>query len=144
MRQHVFVEERLNAPANKVWELVSTGTSIEKFLPDMITKSEVGEHGACMGGTRTCTLASGERFDEHIELKDDDKMIFQYSMPGVPGMPAKNFISTLIVKDAGEGSTLSWQASYEPEEGKAEEMEKMLTHVHTTAIQNIGKIVEGS
>jgi len=88
---------RISRPAEEVWEVVSDAAGISAWFPGI-------EHATAGDGTRSCTLAGGQRLEEDVVNVDDSLRRFQYTITG--GMPVEQHLGTVDVLEDGPGQSL--------------------------------------
>jgi hypothetical protein len=105
----VSVVRDLKHGADRVWKLVSdfgdtswmpagTPCRLEGRGPGMIRHIGAG----------AMTLA------ETLESVDDEARTLTYTIPGELPFPARDYRSTMVVREKGAGSQLEWSCTYEP------------------------------
>lgn len=110
-RQKVEITREINAPADKVWSVVSNFQDLS-WIPGV---AKVEGSGNDVGATRTITLENGEQLTENLDKFDAGKMMLMYRAAGdnVKFLPVTNYSSRLTVKDAGGGkSTVTWWGAF--------------------------------
>lgn len=103
----------INAPADKVWAVVSNYQDMT-WHPD-ITKTEATGGMEVEKAKRTLTFKSGAVFtDGLLDYQPELKLIgFMTDVEDLKTLPVEGYTSTLIVKDAGGGkSTVEWKGAF--------------------------------
>jgi len=109
--QIVSVKKRLDAPAATVWNIVSQGGGVDRWLPIIAT---CHLDGSGPGARRACTTAQGQRIDETIETVDHASRIFQYRIDRQEMMPVTNLLGTLHVAEDSNGmAEVLWFLNYD-------------------------------
>jgi Polyketide cyclase / dehydrase and lipid transport len=110
-RQKVVQTVEINAPADKVWALVSN-------FQDMgwhpaIAKTE-GTGGSAPGAKRTLTLKSGGTIEESITAFSPDAKALSYEILAVDvkTLPVTNYSATIRVSGEGAKSTVEWKGAF--------------------------------
>jgi len=140
----VTVKDTINAVADEVWKTVSSFRNVEKYIP--LVKSSTVE-GSGVGAKRTCIIPSESgqegKIEEEIKSFDDDGKTFSYSITSSP-MPLENYLSTVKVKDLGNGRCeIEWSSTFEPKGMPEEEVVKMINDIYVTAIDGLKKLHNG-
>ncbi|MFZ6014011.1 MAG: SRPBCC family protein [Bacteroidota bacterium] len=131
----VIVTQRVGASPAQIWNILSTGTDLEKWLPIISTcKLE----GSGNGAKRTCTTSDGKVLKETILLIDDNNRIFKYRIDEQDMMPLKNYIGTMKVLERHGHTDVSWSAEFDLTVKEAEaEVEKGLADLFKMAIGSL-------
>ena len=150
-RQKVVQEVEINAPADKVWGIISDYCSIKDWNP-AVTACE-SDKGSEVDATRTITLENGQQMKEKLVKYNTEGTMYQYMLtePNIDAMPINTHGATLTVK-AGEGgkTIVEWKGSFyrsfpgpnPPPELSDETATKILTEFYTAGLQNIKKLAE--
>jgi len=141
---NVSVKNTINAPANEVWKTLSSFRDVEKYIP--LVKSSTVE-GSGVGAKRTCMIpneSGGEgKIEEELKSIDNDAKTFSYSITSSP-MPLMNYLSTVKVKDLGNGRCeVEWSSTFEPKGMAEKEVVKMINDIYVTAIDGLKKLHNG-
>ena len=150
-RQKVVETIEINAPADKVWEVL--GNFQDMGWHPAFAKTE-GTGGNDPGATRKLTLAAGGTMDEKLTKYDGAGRSFAYEIPEVDVklFPVANYAATISVKDAGGKSTVEWKASFyrgyglndPPPELSDEAAVKAVTDLAKSGLAALKKKLEGS
>lgn len=92
--KQVSITQTVQASANVIWNVVKSGTNLEKWIP-IISTCELHGHGA--GARRTCTTPDGNVLKETILLIDSVNKVFKYRIDEQNMMPLKNYVGTVAV-----------------------------------------------
>jgi len=141
---NVVVKDTINAAADEIWKTLSSFRDVEKYIP--LVKSSTVE-GSGVGAKRTCIIPneSGgeEKIEEEVQSFDNDAKTFSYSITSSP-MPLENYLSTVKVKDLGNGRCeVEWSSIFEPKGMPEEEVAKMINDIYVTAIDGLKKLHNG-
>ncbi len=141
---NVSVKNTINAPADEIWKTLSSFRNVEKYIP--LVKSSTVE-GSGVGAKRTCIIpneSGGEgKIEEELKSFDNDAKTFSYSITSSP-MPLVNYLSTVKVKDLGNGRCeIEWSSTFEPKGMPEEEVAKMINDIYVTAIDGLKKLHNG-
>ena len=112
----VSVSKIVNAPAAKVWAMVSEWGGTDKWIPGV---GPVTVEGAGVGSTRSADLdpATGfpGRIAERLDAFDNSAMHFRYSVVGESPIPITNYVAEMQVSDKGAGTCeVTWSSSWKP------------------------------
>ncbi|RNC86923.1 MAG: SRPBCC family protein [Winogradskyella sp.] len=99
------VEVKIDANPDIVWDIVGSGTDVDKWLP-VITSCKVE------GNKRYCATADGN-FEEDILEVDQVNKIFSYFIPRQHLLPIKDIHGIMQVKTVDADTTIvSWSWTY--------------------------------
>ena len=104
----------IEAPINKVWELVKDFHDMS-WAPGVITSLEVvgDKKGNEVGAKRILN----EAFHETLTKLDHDNYTFSYSIDDGPGPVAedavKNYIGVVKLAESSNGTSMEWNSSFE-------------------------------
>ena len=108
----VVVEEKVAAPADKVFAVIGDFGGIEKggMVADFSMK------GSGVGAVRSITLAGGGVIEERLEKHDAATRTFVYAIINEQtALPVKNYVSTVVVTpDGANGSIVNWSSTFDP------------------------------
>ena len=141
---NVVVKDTINAAADEIWKTLSSFRDVEKYIP--LVKSSTVE-GSGVGAKRTCIIPSEsggeEKIEEEVQSFDNDAKTFSYSITSSP-MPLENYLSTIKVKDLGNGRCeVEWSSTFEPKGMPEEEVVKMINDIYVAAIDGLKKLHNG-
>ncbi|MCE7997116.1 MAG: SRPBCC family protein [Roseivirga sp.] len=136
----VNVTKTIQAPANKIWETISSFRGIEKFSP--IAKSVTEGEGA--GAKRTCYMPDGAEIHEVLTEVDQDVMQLQYIITEGP-FPVQGYLSTVKVTEVDQNScTVSWGSQYEVSDEAAPDMKELFEGFYNVIIDSLETLSKGS
>lgn len=131
---NVNVHGTIDAPAEKVWNLVNDFNGLDKFV-EAVTESSIEGSGA--GAVRTLTLQDGGKVKEKLESLDNDRRILTYSIVESP-MPIQNYRGTMQVREISDNqSVFTWSSTFETAEGADEEMEKAMENLYSMGVKGL-------
>ena len=141
---NVVVKDTINAAADEIWKTLSSFRNVEKYIP--LVKSSTVE-GSGVGAKRTGIIPSEsggeEKIEEELKSFDNDAKTFSYSITSSP-MPLENYLSTIKVKDLGNGRCeVEWSSTFEPKGMPEEEVVKMINDIYVAAIDGLKKLHNG-
>ncbi len=106
----VVITMTINAPSEKVWEVIAKGDGLEKWF-SAIESCELTGSGA--GAKRICKTFQGNVLKETIVAIDHVAKVFQYSIDEQDMLPTKDIIGTIHVTPISTTQTnFTWLANY--------------------------------
>ena len=106
----VKITDRINAPADKVWDLVGDFGGIERYSKGF---KSVTCTGSGVGAVRTITLPNDAQIQERCELLDAARRTLDYSI--IAGaLPLTNYRARIQLFEDGDGTRIEWSSSFEP------------------------------
>jgi len=106
----VSVVKTINAPADFVWNTVRVFSGIERYFSAFVNSTM---QGSGVGATRVLDLANGGQFIERLESVDDKTRTLTYRVMECP-LPIENYVGTVSVEDAGDGtSKVTWSSTFD-------------------------------
>lgn len=162
VRQKVEEEITVNAPAQKVWDIIKNFNDMS-WHPSV--KNTTGQGGNDKGATRTITLQNGGTITEELKKYDDADKTISYKITEmstaktithagaeekVPVLPVDNYAATIQVEDKGGSSVVSWKAGFyraytnnnPPPEMNEEAANTAVKAVFNEGLENIKKLAE--
>lgn len=124
VRQKAEEEITINAPAEKVWNLIKDYGDMS-WHPGI--KNTTVDNGNNKGSIRVLTLAEGGTITEELKKYDAKKMTYAYKITDmsaaktithagaeekVPVLPVDNYAASIEVEAKGDTSLVSWKAGY--------------------------------
>lgn len=150
-RQKVTETIEIDAPAEKVWEVV--GNFQDMSWHPAVAKTEGTGGNEVKVATRSLTLQDGNVIEEVLEKYDDTKMSYFYRITNdvVAFLPVNNYSSTITVKPNGDKSTVEWRGAFyrgymnndPPEELNDEAAKAAVTGIYKAGLENLKAKVEG-
>jgi carbon monoxide dehydrogenase subunit G len=147
-RQKVEISTEINAPADKVWAVVSNFQDLS-WIPGV---AKVEGSGNEVGAQRTITLENGEKLTESLDKFEPAKMMLMYraTADNVKFLPVTNYSSRITVKDAGGKSTVTWWGAFyrgypnndPPAELNDEAAVKAITGLYNAGLEGLKKKIE--
>ncbi len=152
-RQKVEITTTIDAPAAKVWAVVSNFQDLSWLAP--VAKVEGTGDSTPNVAKRTITLKNNEIIKESLEKLEADKMLVFYRMdePNLKALPVANYSSRITVKDTGDGkSSVTWWGAFyrgyenndPPPELSDEAAVKAVTDLYTVGLAGLKAKVEGA
>lgn len=131
----VRVEEEIEVPADRVWEMVRDFGGIQAWN-EGIDSCDVEGNG--VGAVRTIKMG-GIEIQERLEALDDEKRAFSYSIVGGP-VPAENYLASMIVAEAGpDRAKVTWQGTFDPKGVSEEDCVNLFRGVYEGGIAALRK-----
>jgi len=131
----VKVSERVEASADRVWDLFRDFGGIQRFTSGF-EKVEVS--GSGIGAVRTITLPGGAALQERLEAFDDRGRKLQYAIVSGP-IPVSNYLATIEVKDEGKACRIDWSSHFAPKGISDEQARAMIEGVYKGGIAGVKK-----
>jgi len=131
----VKVSERVEASAEKVWELFRDFGGLQRFSPQ-IEKVTVAGQG--IGAVRTLSLPGGTTLQERLEAFDDAGRRLQYAIVAGP-IPVASYLATIEVKDEGKACRIDWSSNFEPKGMTDDQARGMIEGVYKGGIAGVKK-----
>lgn len=148
-RQKVTETVEINAPPEKVWEVI--GNFQDMSWHPAIAKTE-GKGGNDVKATRKLTLTSGGEINEELVQYKPDQKLYKYLITDVDVkvLPVNNYSSWLSVKGEGDKSTVEWKGAFyrgymnndPPPELNDEAAVKAVTGVYRSGLDALKKKIE--
>lgn len=149
-RQKVVETIEINAPADKVWDVI--GNFHDMGWHPAFTKTE-GEGGNAAGADRILHLASGDTIKEKLTTYNADTKMYKYEITevDVKVVPVSNYSSSIQVSGDGDKSTVQWKGAFyrgfvnndPPPELNDEAAVKAITGVYQSGLAALKKKIEG-
>ncbi|HPG89709.1 MAG TPA: SRPBCC family protein [Hyphomicrobium sp.] len=149
-RQKVVQTIEINAPVEKVWEVI--GNFQDMGWHPAFKKTE-GTGGNDVGATRKLTLDGGATIDEKlIKYNADGKSLsYEITAVDVKVVPISNYSSTISVTGDASKSTVEWKGAFyrgyvnndPPPELNDEAAVKAVTGVYESGLAALKKKLEG-
>lgn len=137
--QFVSVVKQLDVPASAVWDLISQGGGVDRWIP-MIASCRLDGQGA--GARRVCTTADGHTIDETIETVDHATRVFQYRIARLDLLPIEDVMATVHVSEGPDGhARVLWLANYELRDpGAADAVRAGLAEVYASGLAGLERL----
>jgi carbon monoxide dehydrogenase subunit G len=162
VRQKVEEEITINAPAQKVWDIIKNFDDMS-WLPAV--QSTSGKGGNEKGATRVLTLKSGGTITEELKKYDDAGKTYAYKITEmstaktishagaeekVPVLPVDNYAANIEIEAKGDTSVVSWKAGFyraytnnnPPAEMNEEAANTAVKGVFKDGLENLKKLAE--
>ncbi len=149
-RQKVVEKIEIDAPATKVWEIISDFQSLS-WHPAIAKVEGTGGNGA--DAKRKVTLKTGGVIEEALTKYDAEGKSMSYKIDAVDVkvLPVNNYSSTISVKDEGGKSVVEWKGAFyrgfmnndPPPELSDEAAVKAVTAIYTSGLAALKAKAEG-
>lgn len=134
----VIVNKSINAPADKVWEKLSSFRGIENFSP--IERSVTEGVGA--GATRTCYMPDGAAIYEVLDRVEDEAMEMEYKITEGP-FPVTGYVSTIKVEATGNSSSkVTWGCEFDSAEEVEQDMKDLFGGFYNVIIESLESVIK--
>jgi hypothetical protein len=132
----VKVSDRIEASADRVWDLVRDFGGVQRFSP---TIESVSLQGEGVGAVRTLTLPGGLALQERLEALDDASRSLRYAIIGSHPLPFDAYLATIRLAEDGDGCQIEWSGSFEPRGGAESQAAGMIEGIYRGGIAGIKK-----
>ena len=122
------------APA-RLWELVSNFGGLADIMDGIDSCTVEGEG---IGAKRSLVMGGGPPVVESLDVLDHDAMTLTYSILEAP-LPFKDYSATMVVSAEGDGSSLAWTGTFEPDGVPAEKAEGLAGGIYDAGIAGFRK-----
>ena len=131
----VKVTHEFSATADHIWSLIGNPADLSTWHP-AIASSQVANK------QRNCSLADGGDISEEILNHDDNARSYTYRIVQSP-LPMRNYVSTLSVEPRRSGgSSVTWEAEFEPEGIEAEQLRAMLGGLYDAGLSALATKIQ--
>jgi hypothetical protein len=134
----VTVSERIEAPADRVWNLIGDFNLVRRWVPSVEHSTKMGDG---IGAERTLLISGGARIIERLDAHDDAQRITTYSYVAGP-LPVKAYTTTLRVNpDGDDACTVVWSSHIEPDGLPPEQLDRLYRELYRAGIANIRRVL---
>jgi len=131
----VKVSERIEAPSERVWELVRDFGGVQRYSAGI---ESCTVEGRGIGAVRTLGLPGGLSLKERLEAFDDAGRRLSYAIVAGP-IPVAGYLATIEVRDEGSGCRIDWSSTFEPKGITDEQARGMIEGVYRSGVAGIRK-----
>jgi carbon monoxide dehydrogenase subunit G len=129
----VKISDRINAPADKVWDLVGDFGGIGRFSKGF---KSITCTGSGVGAIRTITLPNDTQMQERCELLDAARRTLDYSI--IAGaLPLTGYLARIQLADDGDATRIEWSSTFEPKGITDAQGIAMVEGIYTGGIKGI-------
>lgn len=127
----VNVVRTINAPADFVWNTVRAFSGLEQYFSAFVSSTV---EGSGVGATRVLNLGDGGQFVERLESVEDKTRTLTYRILQCP-LPIENYVGTVTVEDAGDGtSRVTWSSTFDASKDAESSMVEMFDGAYADGI----------
>jgi len=131
----VKVSDRIDAPVEKVWDLIGDFGGIQRYSSGF---KSVTCTGSGVGAVRTITLPNDAQIQERCELLDAARRTLDYSI--IAGaLPLTGYLARIQLAEDGAGTRIEWSSSFEPKDISDAQGIAMVEGIYTGGIKGIKK-----
>lgn len=131
------VEERIDASADTVWNLVQDFGGIMSWSNGAFHGLSVEGDG--IGAIRTINVTSELQVQEQLKAHDDQGKQFTYAIIGDSPLPMRDYLATMKIVPIDDSScTVDWSATFEPDV-EAEKAIAIVEGIYNNGIAGIKK-----
>ena len=132
----VKVDDRIEASADAVWELVGDFGGVQRFAAGIESCTVEGEG---VGAVRTLKMPGGISLQERLETLDPAARTLQYSiLPGAP-LPLGDYLATIRLSEDGDACAICWSSTFEPKGAPEEQAAALVQGIYTAGIAGLKK-----
>jgi hypothetical protein len=137
---NVSMSIKIQAPAAKVWKIISDFNGLPKFVPAIVNSTM---EGSGVGAVRTLTLGDGGQTVEQLEGLDEQARSLSYSIVNSP-LPLENYLSTMQVRELGGNKCeVVWSSTFKPKGASEAEAKKIVEGVYSLGFDGLKKMFGG-
>lgn len=130
----------LNAPAEKVWNVIRGFDALPRWHP-AVARSEETREGAIT--RRKLTLHGGGEIAEELVRHDDGGQSYSYTILHSP-LPVAGYRSELSVRDESPGHCkVRWSSTFEPTAGTEADATAAIRGIYQAGFDNLKKMFGG-
>ena len=112
--EKLHVSESLTLPQtapDKVWDLIGNFVALPAWHPAVASTAIVKGNNNEIGTQRNVVTKDGAKILEELKAYDAKTHSMQYTIVTSP-LPVTDYVATLSVKAAGEGSVVTWESDF--------------------------------
>ena len=136
----VKVSDRINATAERVWDLVGDFGGIGRFSKGF---KSVTCTGSGVGAIRTITLPNDTQMQERCELLDAAHRTLDYAIIAGP-MPIANYLARIQLFEDGDGTRIEWGSTFDPNGISEAQAVAMIEGVYKGGIAGLKKALSAA
>ena len=127
----------LPVPPAKAWETIREFDGWQNWHPAIGSTDIPKGKGNTKGTVRVLNTKDGAKITEELLSHNDKSRTYQYKITESP-LPVTNYISTIKVVKAREGSTVIWSSDFIAKQGTAdEEAKKVIAGIYTAGLDSL-------
>ena len=137
----VSVSTEIEVPADEVWKLVRGFNALPDWHPAVAESHTEGEGE---GSVRRLSLVGGGTIVERLERLDENERLYSYSIVDGP-LPVADYVSTIRVRDKGDGTAavVEWSSEFRPSGASENDAMKAIQGIYDAGFENLKKIFGG-
>lgn len=132
----VTVTDTIDAPAAKVWPVISDFGGIDKIMRGI---EGFRTEGQGIGMDRFIAMGGGEVV-ERLTWLDDEAHSFSYTILSGP-LPFERYVATVRLTDLGASTGVVWEGNFTPAGASEEETVQMANGIYAGAIKAVKRAV---
>lgn len=137
----VSVTKRINAPVERVWEMVSEWGGTHKWIPGV---GPVTVEGKGVGSTRSAELdpATGfpGRITERLDVFDVELRCFRYCTVGESPLPVRDYVAEMRVEQVDAAHCdVTWSSTWVATNLPEAEIAGLFEGLYNSALENVEK-----
>jgi carbon monoxide dehydrogenase subunit G len=132
----VKVTDRIEASADRVWDLVRDFGGIQRFAAGIESVSVTGQG---VGSVRTLTMPGGLTLQERLEALDERSRTLSYSIVGAHPLPFDEYLATIRLAEDGDGCQIDWSSTFTPRAGADAQAAGMVEGIYRGGIAGLKK-----
>lgn len=129
----------LKAGPDKVWSVINSFGGLHQWHPWFVSTTL---HSQPDGLHRTIMIGDGTWFYEKLEDYSRSDRSLSYSIVDTP-VPIKNYLSTIKVTPAGDGSKVTWSSTFDSAGMPDQDLANLISDAYKVGLQNISDMVGG-
>lgn len=127
----------LAAPPEKVWELIKDFDGWQNWHPAIASTEITSGKGNAHGTVRVLTTKDGAKITERLEHYQPKNFLYTYRIMDSP-LPITDYVSTIQVKAAKDGSVVTWSSRFKAKEGTEDaEATKTMRGIYRAGLDNL-------
>lgn len=132
----VTVSERVEASADRVWELLGDFGGVVRWGGPALQSCTVEGEG--VGAIRRITGPGGMQIVERLEARDDTARSLSYAIVEKSPIPIRDYLATVTVTEEGpHACRVEWRGTFQPDGAPPETGEAILRQVYTGGIEGV-------
>jgi hypothetical protein len=127
----------LPVPPTKAWEAIKDFDGWQNWHPAIASTDIPKGKGNTKGTVRVLNTKDGAKITEELLSHNDKSRTYQYRITESP-LPVTNYISTIKVVQAKDGSTVVWSSNFIARQGTADdEAKKVIAGIYTAGLGSL-------
>jgi mxaD protein len=127
----------LPVPPAKAWETIKDFDGWQNWHSAIGSTDILKGRGNTKGTVRVLTTKDGAKITEELLSHNEKSKTYQYKFTDSP-LPVTNYVSTIKVVKAKEGSTVVWSSTFIAKQGTADdEAKKVIAGIYTAGLDSL-------